>query len=44
MGQLGCVLRMNDKHLTELEARIDSLERRIEELASRLAWLLEACP
>lgn len=31
-------------HLVQLEARLDALERRIEELASRLAWLLELSP
>jgi uncharacterized protein YceH (UPF0502 family) len=30
--------------LVEIEARLDALERRIEELASRLAWLLELSP
>jgi uncharacterized coiled-coil protein SlyX len=34
----------DSERLNELEAKIDSLEKRIEELASRLAWLLECSP
>jgi hypothetical protein len=30
--------------LRVLKFRLDSLEKRIEELASRLAWLLECSP
>ena len=30
--------------LREFEVRLDSLEKRIEELASRLAWVLECSP
>jgi hypothetical protein len=30
--------------LAEVEVRLDALERRIEELASRLAWLFEVSP
>lgn len=30
--------------LVQLEARLDALERRVEELASRLAWILECSP
>jgi uncharacterized protein YceH (UPF0502 family) len=30
--------------LVQFEARLDALERRVEELASRLAWLLELSP
>jgi len=30
--------------LREFEVRLDALERRIEELASRLAWVLECSP
>ena len=45
MARLGVWLRMRDsERLLELEQKIDSLETRIEEIASRLAWLLECSP
>lgn len=36
--------RTGPDRLAELEAKVDVLEKRVEELASRLGWLLECCP
>lgn len=34
----------DSERLHEIEVKLDNLERRVEELASRLSWLLECSP
>lgn len=36
--------RRDKERIRNLEVKVDALEQRIEELASRLSWLLEAYP
>jgi hypothetical protein len=36
--------RVERNRVRVLEARLDALERRVEELASGLAWVLECSP